>query len=130
MSGAGLSWALAVAAALVAVASVGAWRGVALAGRVGALAGRAGAAAGVGAWVLLVATRRAWEGDARRAAWAADRAHAQWLERGVDWLLVAGALAVTGALVAEEGGREARLAWACAAGLGACAFASLAWGAG
>jgi len=123
VSGAGLTWALAVAAALVAVASGVARRG-------GALAGRVAAVVGVGVCVLLVATRRAWEGDARRAAWAADRAHAQWLERGVDWLLAAAALAVAGALAAEEDRGEARLAWACATGLGACACASLAWGAG
>jgi len=86
---------LVAVALLVAAASLAAWRS----GRAwldGALAVVATTAA-----LHLVATRRAWEDAVRRPLWIADVARGRWLDRGVDWLLAALALALAAALLAR-----------------------------
>ncbi len=89
------------------------------------------AVAALATFALLAVTRRAWEGAVRRPRWLVDAALGHWLDRGADWLVAAAALGLAGAL-AYASGREhlpaARVAWAGAALVGACAAAAILWG--
>lgn len=86
-----------VAVALaVAAAALAAWR----LGRAWVDGALALVAASAGLHVLL--TRRAWEDAVRRPLWLADVARGRWLDRGVDWLLAALALALASALLARS----------------------------
>ena len=82
-------------------------------------------------FVLVAATRRAWESAVRRPRWLVDAALGLWLDRGVDWLVAAAALALAGALAHAAGiehRRAARVAWACAACLALAAASAILWG--
>jgi hypothetical protein len=82
-------------------------------------------------FVLVAVTRRTWESAVRRPRWLLDAALGLWLERGVDWLVAASALALAGALAHAAGiehRRAARVAWACAACLATAAASAILWG--
>lgn len=115
---------LPLTASLVALASLVARRG-------GRLASSAAVAVGIGALGLLAGTRRGWELTVRRPAWLADVAHAQWLERGVDWLVAASLLALAGSIGAADPALRpaARRALAASAALAVGAFVALVVGA-
>lgn len=87
---------LVAVALVVAAAALAAWR-LDRAWSDGALAL---VAASAGLHLLL--TRRAWEDAVRRPLWIADVARGGWLDRGVDWLLAALALALASALLARS----------------------------
>lgn len=110
---------------LLAVAVVVGWR-------VGGKAAWLPFAAAATAIGVLAATRRAWELGVRRPAWLVDAARGLWLERGVDWLLAASALAVGASLVAWSDAAQHkpswRVAWSGALALAVLAAAALAWG--